>query len=164
MGFSKKDIDNEFQKLIDELAERAIKNIELSLDGCYFGHDADTSADDDVNACADASANDDANTPADDDADANANDANADANTNANACSLILTAAQQLRLAQEWQQNEKEHHNLLLQAIKESLFADPFLEQAAMSLKIPDDQRIVIDDRGHLVFLLQSHLYADWLD
>lgn len=52
----------------------------------------------------------------------------------------------------------------MLQSIKDSLFADPFLEQSATALQIPEDQRITIDNKGHLVFVLQRTLFADWLD
>lgn len=76
---------------------------------------------------------------------------------------VVLTEAQQLKLKQECRWNIKELHCLLLQAIKDSLFADPFLEAAA-ALKIPEDQRITIDNSGCLVFLLQSNLFSDWLD
>ncbi|KAF9370006.1 hypothetical protein CPB97_003106 [Podila verticillata] len=60
---------------------------------------------------------------------------------------VVLTEAQQLKLEQERRRNVKELHCLLLQAIKDSLFADPFLEAAA-ALKIPEDQRITIDNSG----------------
>ncbi|KAF9312970.1 hypothetical protein BG006_004247, partial [Podila minutissima] len=39
VGITKKDIDDEFQKLIDELSERAINSIKFGLDGPHFGHD-----------------------------------------------------------------------------------------------------------------------------
>ncbi|KFH63563.1 hypothetical protein MVEG_10972 [Podila verticillata NRRL 6337] len=78
--------------------------------------------------------------------------------------SLVLTPAQKLGLMKEQRRNEMEQQHLMLQSIKDSLFADPFLEQSATALQIPEDQRITIDNKGRLVFVLQRTLFADWLD
>ncbi|KAF9272367.1 hypothetical protein BGZ74_005280 [Mortierella antarctica] len=169
MGITKKDIDDEFQKLIDELSERAINHIKFSLDGPHFGHDMDDgNGDGDYDSDSDHNGDHNGNHNGDHNGDHNGNsngnsDSDSDGDSNndqsmptpstpdapANTTSpSVLTKAQQLKLMQEQQWNEMELHSLLLQAIKDSLFADPFLEQSATALKIPEDQRIIIDDRS----------------
>ncbi|KAI9241259.1 MAG: hypothetical protein BYD32DRAFT_484266 [Podila humilis] len=184
MGITEKDIDDEFQKLIDELnlasmvpqmppmtppmlpmtANAAGDAVKAAGDAANTADDAADAAGDAIDVVDDAAdAADDAADAADDAADAadDTNDAVDDAPIDTTG-TFILTAAQQFKLMQKQKRNMKEQHYLLLQAIKDSLFADPFLEQLATSLKIPDDQRLVIDGRGRLVFLLRSYLYTDW--
>ncbi|KAF9371151.1 hypothetical protein CPC16_003232 [Podila verticillata] len=192
MGITEKYIDDEFQKLIDELnlasmvpqmplmtppmlpitANAAGDAAKAAGDAAKAAGDAANTADDAADAADDATdVVDDAADVADDAADAaddvtddtadETNDAVDDAPIDTTG-TFILTAAQQFKLMQKQKRNMKEQHYLLLQAIKDSLFADPFLEQLATSLKIPDDQRLVIDGRGRLVFLLRSYLYTDW--
>lgn len=74
----------------------------------------------------------------------------------------VLTAAQEIKLSQEQHRNELERHCLVLQAIKDSLFVDPFIERSAAVLKIPEDQKIVIE-KSSLVFLLQKGFFEDWM-
>ncbi|KAF9202977.1 hypothetical protein BGZ59_001879 [Podila verticillata] len=180
MGITEKDIDDEFQKLIDELnlasmvpqmplmtppmlpitANAAGDAAKAAGDAAKAAGDAANTADDAADAADDATdVVDDAADVADDAADAaddvtddtadETNDAVDDAPIDTTG-TFILTAAQQFKLMQKQKRNMKEQHYLLLQAIKDSLFADPFLEQLATSLKIPDDQRLVIDGRGRL--------------